>query len=194
MTTLLSHPAIRELALPISVEQYHRLGEAGIIAQRTELIQGVIFEKMIKSPEHTWIVQWLVESIGEQLGENEHVRQEQPLTFADSEPEPDLAIVTGLKSDYRSEHPRTAELVVEVAITSEALDREKSTDFAIAGVAEYWLVLPKSKAVEVRRKPAAGNYRELEIVNASDLEREIAMTTQAGSHVTIRPAAIFGGN
>lgn len=194
MTTLLSHPAIRELALPISVEQYHRLGEAGIIAQRTELIQGVIFEKMIKSPEHTWIVQWLVESIGEQLGKNEHVRQEQPLTLAASEPEPDLAIVAGSKSDYRTEHPRTAELVVEVAITSEALDREKAADFASAGVVEYWLVLPKTKTVEVRRQPAAGEYQELQVFDTSELNCEISMTTQGGSRVSLQPTTIFSGN
>jgi hypothetical protein len=82
---------VRDAVLPFSVEQYHKLGEAGIIAQDTELLRGVIVEKTVNSPEHSWLVQKLVDWLRATVPAGWHVRQEQPLTFADSEPEPDIA-------------------------------------------------------------------------------------------------------
>ena len=63
MASILENAAVRDAALPISVEQYHRLGQAGIIPQHTELLRGVIVEKMVKSPEHSWLVQRLVDRL-----------------------------------------------------------------------------------------------------------------------------------
>jgi hypothetical protein len=44
MASILDNAAVRSAALPITVEQYHRLGEAGIIPQHNELLRGVIVE------------------------------------------------------------------------------------------------------------------------------------------------------
>lgn len=53
------------------------------------------------------------------FGKNYWVRIQMPLVLdPNSEPEPDLAVVTGQPSDYRERHPDTALLVVEVADTS----------------------------------------------------------------------------
>ena len=158
MSSILDQPAIRRAVLPITVEQYHQLGEAGIVAKNTELVRGVIVEKMIKSPQPTWIVQYLVDWLRAGLGEGVHVRQEQPLTFEDSEPEPDIAVVDGTPDDYRTWHPRGARLIVEVAITSIELDREKANIYAAAGVPEYWLVLPREQTVEAFSEPTATAY------------------------------------
>ena len=57
-------------------------------------------------------------------------------------------------------HPRTAELVVEVAVSSAALDREGATMYAEAGVKEYWIVLAPERHVEVYRQPVGGIYQE----------------------------------
>ena len=58
-----------------------------------------------------------------------------------SEPEPDIAIVTGTPRDYRDEHPTTAELVVEIADTTLAYDRARKTAlYAQAGIQEYWIL------------------------------------------------------
>jgi Uma2 family endonuclease len=158
MASILDNRAVRDAAVPISVEQYHRLGQTGILSQPTELLRGVIVEKMVKSPEHSWIVQWFVDWLRENVPTGFHVRQEQPLTFADSEPEPDITVVVGDPSDYRHSHPHTAALVIEVAIWSEALDREKAVACAAAGVTEFWLVLPDDKTVEAFSQPAATGY------------------------------------
>jgi Uma2 family endonuclease len=166
MASVLENAAVREAALPISVEQYHQLGEAGIIRQNTELLHGVILENMVKSPEHSWLVQRLVDWLRDGLPSGWLVRQEQPLTFDDSELEPDIAVVKGSSEDFRRQHPRTAALVIEVAISSESIDREKGRIYADAEVSEFWLVLPHLKSIEVQRAPAAGSYQRREVFRA----------------------------
>ena len=93
------------------------------------------------------------------------VRQEQPLSLADSEPEPDVSIVPGRAQDY-AEHPTTALLVVEVAVTSEELDREKISLYAEANVGEYWLVLAQERAVEIHTGAKDGHWTNVRRVSA----------------------------
>ena len=69
------------------------------------------------------------------------VRTEQPVTCVDSESEPGLAVVRGQKDDFRQLHLRTAELVIEVCVTSIEYVRSKIRACASAGVKECWLVL-----------------------------------------------------
>jgi Uma2 family endonuclease len=86
------------------------------------------------------------------------VRREDPLTLADSEPEPDVAVVKGSPSDFVDAHPVTAELVVEVAVSSPGLDRENISLYAEAGVKEYWIILGRERIVEVYSLPERGRY------------------------------------
>ncbi len=167
--SILDKSAVRRSVLPITVDQYHQLGQAGIIAEKTELVRGVILEKMIKSPRHTLIVQRLVDCLRSGVSEGFHVRQEQPLTFADSEPEPDVAVVVGSPDDYGQSHPTSAELVIEVAITTEDLDREKGELYAAAGVQEFWLVLPGQNTLEIHSEPATTGYSKTRRCRTSDV-------------------------
>jgi Uma2 family endonuclease len=187
MASILENAAVRDAALPISVEQYHQMGESGIIAAETELLHGVIVKKMVKSPEHTWLVQRLLEWLRGAVPVGYHLRQEQPLTFADSEPEPDIAVVFGSPEDFRRRHPETASLVIEVAITSEALDREKGQAYAAAKVAHYWLVLPHQRTVECHRQPTPHGYAEVIIAEVGD---ELELPLGAGGKVTV--GELFG--
>jgi Uma2 family endonuclease len=182
MASNLDNSALRDVVLPISVEQYHKLGEAGIIAQETELLRGVIVEKRRKSPEHSWLVQRLVDWLRATVPAGWHVRQEQPLTFADSEPEPDIAVVQGTPEDYRREHKRTAALVIEVAIWSEGLDREKATACAAAGVDEFWLVLPQKRAVEVLSEPGPTGFAARRVATGDE---QISAMSLAGVRLSL---------
>ncbi len=103
---------------PLSVQAYHALGEMGLIPERTELLYGQVFCKMPKSPFHALLLMRLLDLLRRATPPGVHVRQDQPILCADSEPEPDLSVVRGSIEDYASEHPRTAELVVEVCVTS----------------------------------------------------------------------------
>ena len=82
------------------------------------------------------------------------------MKLADSVVLPDLAIVTGSSRDYRQSHPATALLVIEIAVTTLGLDREKAALYAEAGVAEYWLVAAGRKTVEVYTRPSGDQYAQ----------------------------------
>jgi len=103
---------------PLGVKAYHALGDLGLIPEKTELLYGQIFHKMSKSPLHSFLSEFLEDILRGAVPAGCHVRGEEPLTIGDSEPEPDLVVVRGRREDYRQAHPTTAELVIEVCVSS----------------------------------------------------------------------------
>lgn len=157
-------PTLRQRVARISVETYHAMSAQGLVNERTELLRDTIVEKITKSPLRVFLVDALHEQL-RSLGIAGHlVRKEQPATLVDSEPEPDIAIVKGSREDFRGGHPDKAVLVEEVAVSSEESDRAKTSIYAEAGVAEYWLVLPEKSVIEIFTRPVAGKYGETRIV------------------------------
>lgn len=154
--------------MPISVEAYHRMQERDLIPKRAELIRGVITEKMSKSPLHRRLTRRLSRILEQWAGERYLVLKEDPLTLADSEPEPDVAVVAGQESDYDEKHPVTALVVAEVSVTSEASDREMLGAYARAGVSEVWLVLGARQQVERFAHPAGDRYTESRLFSTHD--------------------------
>jgi Uma2 family endonuclease len=149
MQSLLENPVIRDAVLRLDIEQYHRLCSSGIIPESTELLEGVVVEKMGKSPLHTWTVAFLEEWFRCHLQTGLMLRVEQPLTLGNSELEPDLAVVEGSRDDFRLRHPASARIVIEVAITTADMDRAKAAIYATAGISQYLLVQPEQKLVVV---------------------------------------------
>ena len=148
---------------PISVEAYHVLGEAGVIPERTELLYGTIYQKMPKSPLHSYLIQFLQELLRPFLPSGFILRIEQPIRCGDSEPEPDLAIVRGQLQEFKEAHPQTAALVIEICISSAEYDRSKLRAYASAAIAECWLILVPQKQVEIYRQPLNGEFSSLSV-------------------------------
>ncbi len=157
MLTILNNPSYQKRALPLSVAAWHQMIDNNLAPDRAELIRGVIMEKMTKSIFHIKFAARLLTLLQSACDGHFWVRKEDPLTFQDSEPEPDLSIVEGAETDYQS-HPTTARLVVEVAVTSLADDRDLADLYAEAKVLEYWIINAKDQYVEVYRDPSAGHY------------------------------------
>jgi len=150
---VLANDAVRNLVMPISVAQYHQYCAMDSGLLKTELIEGVIFRKVSKSPRHSYLVAKLYRILDANLSAEYVLRREDPLTLTDSEPEPDLAIVRGSLEDYIDKHPDFAELVIEIAISTIALDRQKAAIYAAANIPEYWLILPEQKKIEIYHDP-----------------------------------------
>ncbi len=135
-----------------SVEQYHRLGEMGVLTpeDKVELLEGWIAAKMNQRPIHGYLVGLLNELFVRQLPPGWICRCQLPITTERSEPEPDIAIVQGMQVDYRDGHPSGTQcrLIIEVADTSLDKDRLKAAIYRSAGVLEYWIVNINSKCVE----------------------------------------------
>jgi Uma2 family endonuclease len=145
---------------PLSVKAYHALGELGLIPENTELLYGQVYKKMPKSPLHRLLVQRLLELLRGLLPSGTHLQSEQPIDCGASEPEPDVSVIRGSINDYKTEHPRTAELVIEICISSHEYDRSKLRAYAVAGVKEVWLVLTPEKQIEIHRQPAGDHFTE----------------------------------
>jgi Uma2 family endonuclease len=171
MTAILDIPEVRPRVSPLSVEEYHRLDEFNENGRRTELIRGVVIEKMAKSPLHSGLGKRLYDKIAPLLPTGYLVRKEDPLTLDDSEPEPDISVVKGSVADFFKSHPTTAEIVIEVSVSSPKLDREMALVYAEANVKEYWIVLAEERTIEVYRSPREGNYQEKQVFSVKDTLR-----------------------
>ncbi len=160
MSAILDLPEVRARVGRWSVADYERLVELGLVPRRAELIRGIIFEKTAKSPLHSFLGKKLYDFLLRSARAGLCVQREISLRLADSMPEPDVLILRGKEEEFRLRHPTTAELVVEVAVSSAALDRENASLYAEAGVAEYWIVLGEEELVEVYRRPVDGVYQD----------------------------------
>ena len=188
MLSVLEEPAIRARVPAFSVENYHRLFELGMLSPKLELIRGALVKKMPKSPLHSKIVMRLLRWLIRQLPAGFSVRPEQPLTLADSEPEPDLAVIAGDDTEIADGHPTTAELVIEVAVSSERIDRIKLGVYAEAGVRECWLVLAEERVIERHTEPQGAAYGRIERVTFPATLESIIFPG-----LTLPPAGLFPG-
>jgi Uma2 family endonuclease len=164
---------------PLTLEAYHFLAEAGLIPESTELLYGFVYNKMSKSPLHSALVRRLIRLLKNACPLGSFVDSEQPITCDNSEPEPDIAIIRGAEDEFWHNHPRTAELVVEVCVTSHDYDRLKLRAYAIAGVKECWYVLGPEKQIEVFSKPSNGKFVEHRILKSGDTLTTAALPTFA---------------
>lgn len=169
MLEVLEKPAVRRMAAPMSREAYRFMTEQGLVGKKTERIQGVVIEKMSKSPTHSAVVKILQKLLSKAVGDEYTLQIEQPLSIGESDPEPDLAVVKGAPEDSFTEHPDTAELVIEVAHTSLELDRVKADIYAEGNVPRYIIVDLKSHQIEEYSLPTSGKYTKQEIIRSGKL-------------------------
>jgi Uma2 family endonuclease len=137
--------------------EYERLVECGVFRpdEPIELVGGRL---VVSEPQGSWhavAVGLASEALRSALGSGWAVREEKPVALDDdSEPEPDLVVVSGTLRDYAMAHPTRPVLVVEVADTSLAWDRrEKGSLYARAGIDDYWIVNLIDRVLEVYRNP-----------------------------------------
>ena len=154
----------------MSIDQYHRLADAGLEEDfpHCELIDGVLVRKDMKSPEHedaiAWLLEWLMFNIDRARFQ---VRVGTALTLAESEPEPDLVVIS--RATPRARHAVTAALAIEVSCSSLRRDlNRKAALYAEAGIGEYWVFDLHARRIVVHRAPRDGTYAEVHEARAGD--------------------------
>jgi Uma2 family endonuclease len=164
---ILDAVATEAIAHRFDAATYGRVVASGALQdQRVELIDGEILDMGPNSPRHVAVIERLMKPL---TGSGARLRVQMPLQVADdSVPEPDLALVEGELSFER--HPTTALLVVEVVLSSLALDRgRKSELYAGAGVPVCWVVDVESERVYVAGDPQpTGGYGTIAIHRRGD--------------------------
>jgi len=163
----------------ITVEDYHRMGEAGIFSEddRVELIEGEVIDMAPIGSKHANTVDEFVQLIARQLPKKGRLRVQNPVLLNDgSEPQPDLTIVAN--RSYSAAHPSPEDilLLIEVADTSLEYDRSvKIPLYGRHGIPEVWLVDLESRTVEVFREPSAEGYRALQRHGAGEHLKPLAL-------------------
>jgi Uma2 family endonuclease len=154
-----------------TVEEYHRMGEAGILPEdsRLELIRGDIVVREPISAYHAGTVDRLNRLWTSRLGDRAIVRVQNPVQFPreDTELQPDLMLLRPREDFYTTRHPEAADvlLLIEVADTTLRLDRRvKIPLYARAGVREVWLVDLTTARLEVSRQPVGDRYDSVRIL------------------------------
>ncbi len=151
---------------PFTVEEYHRMGQAGILREdeRVELIEGELVMNSPISSRHAACVDRLTALLVPALTGRAIVRVQSPLRLGThSEPEPDLMLLRYREDFYRDAHPGPEDvlLVIEVSESSLAYDRDvKHPLYARFGIPEVWLVNLVENRLEVYRNPSAGVYTQ----------------------------------
>lgn len=62
----------------------------------------------------------------DQVGPDAFYRKDDPLTIGNVKPEPDLAVIHGPESNYDEHHATTVDGVIEVSVTTAAVDETKA--------------------------------------------------------------------
>jgi Uma2 family endonuclease len=136
--------------------EYDRLVDLGVLhGEPVELVGGQLVVAEPQGSYHASALGTAGDALRAVLPQGWLVRIQMPLALDDeSEPEPDLAVVPGAWANYRAGHPSRPALVVEVAESSLAFDREdKGSLYARGGVRDYWIVNLVDRALEVYRDP-----------------------------------------
>ena len=141
-----------------SVDQYHRMADAGVIEfdARIELLEGWLFRKPKRSPLHCAIQRCLSRHIEKLVGDAWEVSTVRALTLLDSEPEPDLVVVPERPDDYWDRHPGPEDVALVVEVAEGRIERDtvlKHRIYARAGIPTYWLIHPVARQIEVFTSP-----------------------------------------
>jgi Uma2 family endonuclease len=154
-----------------TVEEYHRMGEAGILpeANRLELIHGDIVVREPIGAYHAGTVARLIRLWTSRLGDRAIVNIQNPVQFPmeDSELQPDVMLLRPREDFYTTGHPQAADvlLLIEVADSTLRLDRRvKIPLYARVGIREVWLIDLTTARLEVHREPLGDRYADARVL------------------------------
>ena len=158
----------------ITVEEYHRMGDAGIFHddERLELIDGEIVKMTPIGSRHAYCVNRMTEFLITHLGNRAIVSTQNPVYLGKySEPQPDVAIIKRSERRYMTRHPGVSDvyLIIEFADSSINFDHDvKLPAYAKAGIHEVWIVDLVSECVEIYQEPTTSGYKKMNKKKASD--------------------------
>jgi Uma2 family endonuclease len=167
--------SIQVMRRTVMVEEYHRMGEAGIFSEdeRIELINGEIIKMTPIGSRHASCVKRLNQFFTVHLKEKALVSVQDPIQLDEySEVQPDVALLHPEKSAYMHHHPTPQDvyLIIEVSDSSLSFDRDVKLQFyAKAGIIEVWLVDLLSGCIEIYQEPSSFGYGVMRKKRGSDV-------------------------
>jgi Uma2 family endonuclease len=163
-----------------STEDYYRMARTGVLKPdaRVELLDGEIIDMAPIGPLHGGGTNYLNEHFTARARGRYLVAIQNPVHLDQhSAPQPDLMLLKRATDYYRSRHPRPEDvfLLIEVADTSLAYDRERKLPaYARAGITEVWIVNLEAKTFEVNREPHLAGYHSSVVLRVGEQARPVA--------------------
>lgn len=147
----------------VTVEEYQRMDATGVFDDNhVELLEGLIVRKPRMEPPHSASVNVVGDEVRPLLPPGWHVRVQSDVQLADSQPQPDVAVVLGVVRDYYNRHPRPEEIAFVVEVTDSSVTRDtklKRRIYARAGIRCYVIVHLPAQHVEVLTRPTVAVER-----------------------------------
>jgi hypothetical protein len=193
-----SHPPPAVPARRFTVDEYHRMGEAGVLTEddRVELLEGWIVSKMIHNPRHDATIDHVHEVMRRRLPRKWRIRIQSAITTGDSEPEPDLAIVPGPPSLYALHHPLAKDVALAIEVADTSLDHDrglKSRLYARGRVPIYWIINLVDRVVEVHENPSgSGGRAAYKSRQFYRLKQSVPLVLERGELAKIPVKALIG--
>jgi len=160
-----------DLIHKITVEEYLRACEE--TDQRTELIDGVIYDMTAQHARHARAITRWQDQLRAFLGDDRVIPQVTVWIDDHSAPDPDLVVLrTGVEIDQDAIIPLEAvELLIEVCVSTRRRDLvAKRRIYARAGIATYVVVEPVDDLAHVLQVPRDGLYTVEAEVALDDLD------------------------
>jgi Uma2 family endonuclease len=155
----------------ISVADYHRMIELGVLTEdhKVELLRGEIRAKTPIGDPHIATVNRLTELFADLFRRRVQVSVQNPIMFADSEPEPDVSL---LRRKDASGKPQPADTLLVIEVADSSLERDRNVKgplYAENGITEYWIVNLIDRCLEVHRQPRPdGTYGDFRTLRPGD--------------------------
>lgn len=193
-------PAAEEPAIPtepiyrLSVAQYHAMAKHGILDDDApvELLEGWLVQKMTKPRPHSRCTHRIRRALERILPAGWYVDTQEPVTTAESEPEPDVAVLRGDNDDYTDRQPGPAETALVIEVADATLRRDRSTKkriYARAGIPVYWIANLVENCIEVYTDPtgpaARPDYRQ-RLVYSPEAELPVVLDGQEIRRLAVR--------
>jgi Uma2 family endonuclease len=177
-----------------TVEHYEHMIQIGAFDPPfdipVELIQGEIVMMSPIGEPHSQAIITLNEWSHEVVDRKQFViRVQMPIRIpaTQSEPEPDLVWVRRMPSREKPPEPEQVALLIEVAETSLAYDRTvKLSNYALAGIHDFWIVNLIDEQIEVYRNPSGGTYEEQSVYRGDAAIHPLVLPT-----ATLRPSRLL---
>jgi Uma2 family endonuclease len=161
LLTMASPAAVpTEFIWRLSIDQYHAMIRLGILTDDdpVELLEGWLVSKMPKNPPHRIATRLLRQALERLVPATTwYVDSQEPITTAESEPEPDVMVVRGETRQYGDRHPGPEDVALVVEVADATLQRDRTLKkrlYARATIPVYWIINLPERRCEVYTAPS----------------------------------------
>ena len=203
-----SMPGDALVPLPITVDEFHLMAEAGVYAadpyeSRIELLDGYAVHAILgdslerptmMNPRHVAPIEALTDLRPLFKPHGCILRVQLPVTLPEfNEPQPDAAIARGSVQDYSDHHPGPGDLLALVEVSDASTFRDRGVKlraYAAAGVPLYVILHVPTRTAELYTEPQPdqGRYGRSETLAA---DATLHLPTAAGEPVAVPVADLL---